>query len=94
MEHFKTFESFINENKDFYTGVLNKITFDGDELYFVNITELGNIPVQNNVETDLGKDGLKNLIGKSSTWKVIEFNHLAKKPEARYRVAGLIKKII
>jgi hypothetical protein len=79
----------LNESKDLYKGVLDKTTFGEDEVYFVNIPELGNIPLQNKVESDLGEDSLQNLLGKSLNWKVVEFNHLEKRPEGRYRVVGL-----
>lgn len=79
----------LNESKDSYEGVLDKTTFGEDGIYFVNIPELGNIPLQNTVESDLGEDSLQNLLGKSTNWKVAEFNYLEKRPEGRYRVVGL-----
>ncbi len=79
----------INETKDSYEGVLDKVTFGEDETYFVNIPELGNIPLKNQVVSDLGEDSLQTLLGKTSNWKVAEFNYLEKRPEGRYRVVGL-----
>lgn len=79
----------LNENKDSYEGVLNKTTFEEDEEYFVNIPELGNIPLKNQVISDLGEDLLQTLLGKSANWKVAEFNYLEKRPEGRYIVVGL-----
>lgn len=79
----------INETKESYQGVLDKLTFEEDEKYFVNIPELGNIPLTNQVELEIGQDSLQTLLGKSSNWKVAEFNYLEKRPEGRYRVVGL-----
>jgi len=77
------------ELKNIYKGVLNNITFRENEMYYVNIPELGNIPVNYQVEINLGEKYLQTLLGKPLNWRVTEFDYTHKRPEGRYRVIGL-----
>jgi len=77
------------EPKNIYKGVLNNITFGENEMYYVNIPELGNIPVNYQVEINLGEKYLQTLLGKPLNWRVTEFDYTHKRPEGRYRVIGL-----
>jgi hypothetical protein len=79
----------IESIENIYIGTLHKEEFNEDEVYYVDIPELGNIIVSNKLIDKIGKEMLDSLVGKEEKWDVIEYNSLSNNPQEKYRVIDI-----
>ena len=78
----------IESTENIYIGTLHKEEFNEDEVYYVDIPELGNIIVSDKLISKI--KNIDDFLEKEKKWKVSKFNYLADNPQEKYRVVDLL----
>jgi hypothetical protein len=78
----------IESTENIYIGTLHKEEFNEDEVYYVDIPELGNIIVSDKLISKI--KNIDDFLEKEKKWKVFKFNYLADNPQEKYRVVDLL----
>ena len=79
----------IKSPENVYVGKLHKEEYKEDEVYYVDIPELGYIIVSDKLIDKIGNEMLDSLIGKEGKWNVIVYNSFSNNPQEKYRVIDI-----